>query len=376
MKKYLLTPGPTMVPPEVLLAMSRPIIHHRTEEYASLFAEVNENLKKVFQTTREVLTFTSSGTGAMEAAVANLLSAGDEALVVKGGKFGARWAQICEVYGVKVTPVEVEWGKAVDPQIIADHLRQNPRLKAVFITLLETSTGVLTDVEAIGKIVGPTPAVLVVDAISGLGACPCRPDEWGIDVLVAGSQKALMLPPGLSFVVVSEKAWKLVEESKLPRYYWDFKAAKESLAKNQTPYTPAVSLVVGLKESLAKIIREGVEEVIQRHGLLTRAVRAAVAALGLELLSRRPAPGVTAVKVPEEVDGLKLKRVLSEKYGFEVAGGQAKLKGKIIRISTLGYVGAAEVIAAVSALEMALKELGHPAVAGSAVKAAQEVLSS
>ncbi len=374
MKKYLFTPGPTTVPPEVLEAASRPILHHRTDEYSAVFAEVNENLKKVFQTVHDVYTLASSGTGAMEAAVVNLLSAGDEALVVRGGKFGERWGEICQVYGVKVTAIDVDWGTAVDPKLIAEHLRKNPNLKAVFVTLLETSTGVLTDVEAIGRITAGTGAVLVVDAVSGIAACPCPVDAWGIDVLVAASQKALMVPPGLSFVVFSDKAWKLAESSKLPKYYWDLKAAKKNLAKNQTAYTPAVTLIVGLRQALAMILAEGMDRVLRRHEILTRAVRAAAAALGLELYPRNPATGVTAIKVPAGIDGGKLKSLMSKKYGVEVAGGQEQLKGKIIRISTLGYFDANDAIVAVSALEMALAESGYRLTPGSAARAAQEVL--
>lgn len=374
-KKYLLAPGPTPVPPEVLAAMAQPIIHHRTPEYREIFAEVNEGLKYVFQTKNDVLTFAASGTGAMEAAVANLLSPGDKALVVEGGKFGERFREIGEAYGVEVVPIKVEWGKAVELVLMRQKLKEEREIKAVFTTLCETSTGVVNDIKAMGEIVSGEEAVLVVDAISGLGAMELQSDDWNVDVVVAGSQKGLMIPPGLAFASVSEKAWKLAKESKLPKYYFSFLKAKESLDKTDHPFTPAISLVIALREALRKIREEGLENVLYRHARLARATRAAVTALGLKLFATEaPSNAVTAVKVPEGIDGVALVKNMREKYGVTIAGGQSQLKGKIFRIAHLGYADTFDLSVAISALEMALSELGYKVELGAGVKAAEEVL--
>jgi aspartate aminotransferase-like enzyme len=375
-KIFLLTPGPTSVPPQVLSAQSMPIIHHRTVEYGEIFMQVCEDLKYVFRTDNTVLVFTASGTGAMESSIANLLSAGDKALVVKGGKFGERWAGICEAYGVEVIPIDMEWGEAVDPASVKSHLDKDKDIKAVCATLCETSTGVLADIEAIGKIVKDTPAVLLVDAISGLGACEMRTDDWHVDVCVSGSQKGLMIPPGLAFASVSEKALKMSESSTLPKYYFRWKDYFKSLGKKQTPWTPAVSLVIGLAEALKLMKEEGMDNVIARHGKLARAARAAVKALGLELFAKSPADALTAIKVPEGIDGVELKNTLDHKYDIKVAGGQAHLKGKIIRIAHLGYANFTDILVGISALEMSLADLGYKIDAGKGVKAALEVLHS
>ena len=374
-KKYLLAPGPTPVPPEVLAAMARPIIHHRTPEYREIFAEVNEGLKYVFRTKKDVLTFAASGTGAMEASVANLLSPGDRVLVVEGGKFGERFREIGEAYGVEVVPIEVEWGKAVEPEVIRTKLKEEGDIKAVFTTLCETSTGVVNDVRAIGEIVKVEEAVLVVDAISGLGAVELRSDDWHVDVVVAGSQKGLMIPPGLAFVSVSEKAWKLARESKLPKYYFSFLKAKESLDKTDHPFTPAISLVIALREALRKMKEEELDNILCRHARLARATRAAVVALGLKLFApEAPSNAVTAVKVPEGIDGVALVKNMRQKYGVTIAGGQSQLKGKIFRIAHLGYADTFDLTVAISALEMALSELGYKVELGMGMKAAEEVL--
>jgi len=374
-KKYLLTPGPTSVPSEVLLTMSQPIIHHRTTEYRKIFTKVNEELKYLFQTTSDVLIFSSSGTGAMEGAVSNLLSPNDQALVVKGGKFGERFAEICTAYGVEVIPIDVVWGEAVDPKKIESKLAENPNIKAVFTTLCETSTGVVNDIESIGNIVAKSRAVLVIDAISGLGAMEYKPDLWHVDVTVGCSQKGLMLPPGLSFVSLSEAGWKLVEGSKLPKYYFSFLKAREGVGGGEPPFTPAVSLIIGLNKALEMIREEGIESVWKRHSRLATAIRAAMKALGLELFApRAPADAVTAVKVPIGVDGALLVKKMSEKYGMTIAGGQDHLKGKIFRIATLGYADTFDAISVLGALEMTLSELGYEIELGTAVRAAEEIL--
>lgn len=376
-KQYLMTPGPTEVPLEVSLAGARPIIHHRTPEFRRLFAEIAEGLKIIFQTRKDCLVFASSGTGGMEAAVVNLLSPGDTVLVVRGGKFGERWAEICQAYGVEVIPIDVPYGEAVDPLVIENELKHDSffKIKAVFTTLSETSTGVLTDINAIGRIVRNYKAALVVDAISGLGSCDLRTDSWHVDVCVAGSQKGLMLPPGLAFAAVSDKAWRLVGESKLPKYYWSFEKAKKALSDNQTAYTPAISLLMSLKESLSMRRIEGWDKVLKRHESLASACRAGITALGLELFAKHPADNVTAVKVPDGIDGERLIRRAKEVYGVSLAGGQGQLKGRIFRISHLGYADTFDVIIAISCLEMVLKDLGmHGIEIGAGVRAAEQVL--
>jgi aspartate aminotransferase-like enzyme len=374
-KKRLMAPGPTPVPPESLLAMAQPAFHHRTATFKELFGEVNEGLKYVFQTTNPVLTFASSGTGAMEGTVANTLCGGDTVLVVRGGKFGERWAEICESYGVNVVPIDVEWGHAVEPDRIADELKKNRDIKAVFATLCETSTAVLTDIAAIGTVVRDTDALLIVDAISALCADDLRTDEWGVDVAVAGSQKGLMTPPGLAFVALSDRARKAMDRSTLPKYYFSFRKALASLEKTDTAFTPAVPLVVALSNSLRMLRDETLEGVLARHARLARAARAGVEAMGLELFSRSPANTVTAITVPAAVDGVKLLGALEKEHGITLAGGQEKLKGKIIRIAHLGYCDDLDLLSALAAVEMAVNKLGHPIELGAGVAAAERVLA-
>lgn len=351
------------------------MIHHRTPQFAEIARECFENLKKVFLTENPVLIFASSGTGAMESAVANLLSRGDRAVVIRSGKFGERWGEICEAWGVEFTPVDVEWGKAVDPKDVAAALAATDGAKAVFATHCETSTGVLHPVEELAKVTADSEAVLVVDAVSSLGGVPLRTDEWGVDVVVAGSQKAIMLPPGLAFCSVSEKARRLAEKSTSPRYYFDWRAALKSHAKSDFPWTPAVNLMFSLRESLRMILEEGLENVFARHARLGRAVRAAVTALGLELFAQVPADVVTAVKVPEGIDGGALVKRLRDEQGITVAGGQAHLKGKIFRIATMGFADTYDVPVAIAGLEVVLSQLGYSFELGSGVAAAVKALA-
>jgi aspartate aminotransferase-like enzyme len=374
-KTHLFAPGPTPVPPEALLSMALPILHHRTPEYEALFAEVREGLKGLFQTAEEVLLFAASGTGGMEAAVVNILSPGDRALVIRGGKFGERWGEICQAYGIDGVPVDVPYGKAVNPALVAAALERDPQVAAVFSTHSETSTGVLHDLEAIARIVRKTPALLVVDAITSLGVVDLPVDAWGLDVVVAGSQKALMLPPGLTLVGVSRKAWAAVERARLPRYYFDFAAERTHLLKNQSRFTPAISLVVGLQQTLRMIRTEGLANIVRRHARLAAAMRAGVTALGLELFAERPSPAVTAVHVPKGIDGGAIVKTLRAKHGVIIAGGQGSLKGKIFRLATMGYADASDVVVALSALELTLAELGYPVKIGEGIRAAQEVLA-
>ncbi len=375
-KTYLMTPGPTPIPPSVLLSMAQPIIHHRTEEFEQVFAEVRQGLKYLFQTEADVLSICSSGTGAMEAAVVNLLSPGDRVITVNGGKFGQRWTQICQSYGVSVDELFVKRGQPVDPDVVASRLANGDRYSAVFTTFSETSTGVAHDIGALAKIVSAYPeTVLVVDAITALGVIDIPMDDWRIDVLVTGSQKALMLPPGLAFIALSDKAWGKVENSRLPKYYFDLKKELKMQQKNQSAYTPAISLLIGLREVLKMIREERLECLFLRHKTLAKALREAICALGLDLFApTSPSDALTAVKVPDGIDGKKLVKHMSQKYGVTIAGGQDELKGNIFRIAHLGYLGHFDLITAVSALEMTLRDLGHPVTLGKGVAAAQDIL--
>lgn len=375
-KRYLLAPGPTPVPPEVLLAMARPIIHHRAPEFDKLFAEVRDGLKWLFQTRNDVLMLAASGTGGMEGAVSNFLSPGDKALTINGGKFGERWGKLCKTFGAQVTELKVEWGRAVEPQSVADALKKDPGIKAVYVQASETSTGVAHDVKALAQIVKGCPdTILVVDAITALGVFDIKTDEWGIDVVVTGSQKALMLPPGLAFVSVSEKAWQLAEKAKNASFYFNLKKERENQQKNQTAYTPAVSLIIGLQEVLKMLKAEGLEAVFARQANLAKAMREGMKAAGLALFPKEsPSDALTAISAPNGIDGQAVYKNLRVQYGITAAGGQDHLKGKIFRLSHMGYMDRFDVITAVAATEMVLKGLGHPITLGSGVAMAQEVL--
>ena len=374
MKDILLTPGPTPLPPQVREALGRPIIHHRTSPYRALFKRALQGMQAALQTSQPVYCLTSSGTGAMEAAVVNLLSPGDQAVVVLGGKFAERWQSLCKAYGIAVAPIQVAYGDAVNPQAVADALKGHPKAKAVFTTLCETSTGVVNDIQAIAAITRASQAVLVVDAISGLLADECRTDDWGVDVVVTGSQKGLMLPPGLAFISVNARAWVLVDQAKCPRFYTDLRLYKKSLADDDTPFTSAVSTVVALDEALKLILQQGVPQMIQRCALMARATRAAASALGLPLFSKRPSNGVTAITVPAGVDGKQLTKVMYDRSRVMVAGGQGDMAGKIFRFAHMGFISPEDVLAGVEALEGALAELGYTFERGKGVKAAQAAL--
>jgi len=373
-KIYLLTPGPTPLPPQVSEAMSRPIIHHRTPQFQAILKEATDGLKYVFQTKNDVFILASSGTGAMEAAVINLLSPGDTVLTVHGGKFGERWTEICKAYNINAEVIDVEWGKAVDPAEIQKRLKANSKIKAVFATLCETSTGVVNDIAAIGKVVKDTDVVLAVDAISGLGAIDLKTDEWFCDVVVSGSQKGLMLPPGLGFISVSPKAFKLVESSKCPSYYLDLKKAKKAIEKTDTPFTPAITLIIALCEALKMIKEDGLEAVFSRHKKMADATRAAMKALGLELFAPSAASDVvTAVKVPSGLDGEKLVKTMRDTYNITIAGGQDELKGKVFRIAHMGYIEEFDIIAGISCIEKVLNQMGYKFNLGAGIKAAEEI---
>jgi aspartate aminotransferase-like enzyme len=367
-KYYLLSPGPTPA------AAANPIIHHRTPEFSGIFMEVTEGLKYVFGTEQDVFVLTSSGTGAMETAVINTLSPGDKVIVLSGGKFGERWGQICRSYGVDVREVSVEWGEPFSKDQLTDELKANPETKAVFATLSETSSGTVYDIQGYGEVLAKSDAILVVDGISGLGATPCPMDEWEVDVMVAGSQKSFMIPPGLAYLSFSSKAWDLVEKSTLPKFYFDAKKYKKNLEKRTTPYTPAVSLVIQQKKALDIIKSVGLEKLFEHHRILGDATRAGVKAIGLGLLSKSPGNILTAVNVPAGVDGLKLVKTMQGKYMAYIAGGQEPYKGKMFRIAHLGYMGGFDVITALTALEMTLSELGYEFKLGSAIGAAEAIL--
>lgn len=374
MKYKLFTPGPTPLPEEVRLIQARGIIHHRSTEFSDVFKEVREELRYVFQTKEEVLLFSSSGTGAMEAVVANLFSPGDKVLVIRGGKFGERWAEIADAFRLKVISIDVEWGHVVNSELIEEKLREDSGIKAVFTQLVETSTGVVYDIETIARISKGKGVILIVDAVSGLAAEALCTDKWGVDVVVAGSQKALMIPPGLAFVALSGKAWKLTENSNLPKYYWDFKKTKKAQDKNQTVYTPAITLVCALRESLRSLKREGWENVLGRHAKLAKATRQGVLALGLKIFSKAPSNALTAVEIPSSVGIKRLRGLMRDRYGVEVAGGQAILAEKIIRIAHLGAMEITDITVVLSALEMSLSELGYPVEMGKGIAAAEEIL--
>ena len=373
MKKYLLTPGPTPVPAESASKEALPIIHHRTSAFGKIFEEVSEGLKYVFQTKNDVLIFASSGTGAMEGSIVNLLSPGDKLIVSDTGKFGQRWWKIAKAYGLEPIILTEEPGNPTDLEKVKKVLKENPGTKAVYTTLTETSTGVVNDIEALGEIISNTEAVLVVDAISGLGAQEMHSDEWKADVVVTGSQKGLMIPPGLAFASVSEKAWKLVESSKLPKFYFDWKQTRKSIANKETPYTPAISLIVALAESLKMIKSEGIENIWKRHQILADATRSGIKAMGLQLLSVAPCNAVTAVLVPQGLTGSAIYKKMRDDFGVNIAAGQGELKDKIFRIAHLGYMEKFDIIIALSALEMTLTQLGYKLELGKSVASAEEI---
>lgn len=374
-KNYLMIPGPTPVPPKVVAAMSTPMFGHRTQDFQNLHQEIVAKLQKVFQTKNEIFVLTSSGTGGMESAVANTVSPGDKVLTLVGGKFGERWSELTRAYGAEVIEINFEWGTCVDPQAVKEKLEEHPDIKVVFATQNETSTGVVNDIESIGKIVAQTPALLVVDGVSGVGGIEIKVDEWHVDILTTGSQKSLMLPPGLAIQSISQKAWEKIEDNKSPRYYFDLLKARKSYAKWNTAYTPAVSLFVGLNAALDMMLEEGLDNVYARHKLLRDATRAAIRALGLKLMAEDyyASPVVTSVYAPDGIGADDIRKVLTNEYGITFAGGQAQLKNKIFRIAHMGFAGKMDVLIAISGLEMALARVGYPVELGAGVRAAQQV---
>jgi serine---pyruvate transaminase len=378
MNKYrLMSPGPTPIPPEVSAAGALPIIHHRTPEFGDVFGRVNENLKQVFLTENDVFTYAASGTGAFEGAVQNVFSPGDKVLIVNNGNFGQRWVEMCRAFGLQVKELSYELGQKADNEDVAAALSDDPEIKVAVCVSSETSSGTVNDIEGFTK--AAASVLTIVDAVSGLGACELRTDEWGVDVVVAGSQKALMTPPGLGFVSVSEKAWEAHGESQMPRYYFDWTAAKKAYEKSppQTAWTPPVSLIVQLDLALRQILDEGIENVFERHVLLGRAAREGVKGMGLRLFGPDEDPNsvVTAVHSPEGINSNDLVRLMFREHGIQIAPGQGPIDGKVFRIGHCGYFDSYDIISTIAALELALESLDYPVELGGGVGAAQRVFS-
>ncbi|MEO8890007.1 MAG: alanine--glyoxylate aminotransferase family protein [Coleofasciculaceae cyanobacterium] len=378
-KLMLMIPGPTPVPEQVLLALSKHPIGHRSGEFSKIMAEVTANLKWLHQTENDVLVLTVSGTGAMEAGIINFLSPGDRVLVGCNGKFGERWAEMCAAFGLEVDTVTADWGKALDPaqfqaKLAADTAKT---IKAVIITHSETSTGVLNDLETINRHVKAHGALIIVDAVTSLGAVNLPIDDWGLDVVASGSQKGYMIPPGLGFVSVSAKAWEAYKTAKLPRFYLDLGPYKKTADKNTNPFTPPVNLVVALQAALRMMKAEGLESIFARHLRLMRATREAIKALSLPLFAPDEAasPAITAV-APLTVESEQIRSVMKKRFDIVLAGGQDDFKGKIFRIGHLGFVSDRDILAAIGALEATLRELGYDALTpGAGVAAAAKVIA-
>ena len=377
LKQYLMTAGPTPLPPAVSQAMAQPMLYHRAPAFVEVYARALERLKLVFQASGDVLMFTSSGSGAMESAVANLVRAGEPALVASCGKFGERWAELCDAHGAATIHWETEWGQKVDPSELDRRLADNDGVEVVFVTASETSTGVVNDIRELTEVAHRHGALIAVDAVSAMGAVPLPQDEWGVDVVVAGSQKALMAPPGLGFASPNEAALARAAAVPSPRHYFDWAATVSGQRKDppDSPFTPAVGLVQALDVALGLIEEEGLEAVYERHRVLGRATREAARALELELLGGgdENANVVTAIKLPGAIDGGAVPKLMRDRYGVTIAGGQGRLKGRIARIAHCGYFGAFDIVVTMAAFEMTLRELGHEVELGAGVAAAQRV---
>lgn len=372
MKGRLFTPGPTEVPRRSLLASAEPPLHPRSEELRELFYDVYAQLKAFFRTEHEVLTLTSSGTGAMEAAVTNFLRAGEKILTIDAGLFGRRWAELGRRYGLRVASLERPWGETVDVEELGALLQQHPDAAAVFLTYSETSTGVAFDIRAFAESVHrQSDALVIVDGISAVGVLPYEHDDWKVDVCVTASQKGAMAPPGLAFAAVGERAWQRAARADLPRYYFDFLRARAGLAAGEGLWTPASTLIAALRESLALILQEGLERRWQHYARLARATRAAVKALGLALFARAPSDALTAITLPATVEARHLVERLRADYGVWVAGGQDQLKGKIVRVAHMGDCDHLDMIGLAAALELVLRDCGLGVELGSAVRAMQ-----
>jgi aspartate aminotransferase-like enzyme len=375
MRYRLLTPGPTPVPEETLLELARPVPHHRTAGFKKILSEVLDGLKYVFQTNHDVIVLTSSGTGAMEAALVNAVPRGAKALCLFAGRFGERWHKLWQAFGVESVPVTAALGQAVSPDQLQRAMKDHPDAAAVCVVHSETSTGVKHDIQAMGKLVAPSQAVFIVDGISAAGAMECRTDEWHIDLLATGSQKALMLPPGLAFLTVSPKAWQRIDAHKPASFYFDLKKYREKLKVPDTPFTPAHTLLRALRVSLERIRKEGIEASWARHTRLAAAARAGITAMGLELFADPPAEGLTAVKVPPGLDCAVFLKTLEQDYGLKLASGQEPVKGQIFRLAHMGYMDYFDVLAAIAGIELTLRRMGWQVELGKGVAAAQRVFA-
>ncbi|MBW4420057.1 MAG: alanine--glyoxylate aminotransferase family protein [Myxacorys californica WJT36-NPBG1] len=380
-KLMLMIPGPTPVPEQVLLAMAKHPIGHRSGDFSKIQAEIVENLKWLHQTQNDVLILAASGTGAMEAGIINFLSAGDRVLVGCNGKFGDRWAEVCDAYGVQAERITAEWGKPLDPEQFREKLEsdRDKQIKAVIITHSETSAGVINDLETINRHVkAHGEALIMVDTVTSLGATNVPVDEWGLDVVGSGSQKGYMIPPGLGFVSVSAKAWEAYKTAKLPRYYLDLGKYRKSAAKDTTPFTPAINMFFALQAALRMMKAEGLENIFARHHRQSKATRAAIAALGLPLFTADEcsSPAITAV-APDRVEAEQIRSIMRKRFDIALAGGQDHLKGKIFRIGHLGFVADRDILSAIGALEVTLQELGYESFSpGAGVAAAAKAFST
>jgi aspartate aminotransferase-like enzyme len=382
MRQRIFTPGPTQIPERVTVAMSQPFPYHRGPEFKKLFVEVTANLQYVFQTQSEVLLLTASGTGGMEACVANLLLSGQKALVIVAGKFGERWQELCAAFGIETVVLEAPWGEAPNLEALRKMLQAHADIAAVFCTHNETSTGVVSEVKAIAELThAHTDALIVVDGITSVGVLPFYMDRWDIDVCVTGSQKGVMVPPGMAYVALSERALKryatyqndaLLKKKRLPHYYWDFGKTRETAKEGMTAWTPAITLLMGLQESLRMMRETGLENLWNHYAKLAQSVRAGVQALGLELFAQAPSNALTAVKVPDGIDGRKLVETLRAQYGVTIAGGQGPLKGKIFRMTHMGHYDHLDMVALMAALELALRDLGWKFELGAGIAAMQK----
>ena len=373
-KLRLLTPGPTPLYPKALHAMMGSDIHHRTEDFRNLYRSVLADLKEVMGTSNDVLALVSSGTGAMESSVTNLFSPGDTVVVCSAGKFGERWAEIVKAYGLDAIVLQAEYGDVVTPDRVESALRKNPGVRGVFVQASETSTGASHDVRAMGEIIKRSDAIFVVDAITGLGTQPLDIDGWGLDVVIGGSQKAFMIPPGMAFLSISPKAWAFAETAKLPKYYFNLKKERKNAASGESSWTPAISLLLALAEALKYIKSLGMDKLVANAQLLAKATRAAVTTLGLELFAPgSPAASVTAVRAPRGMDSGVIVKEFRNRFGAVIANGQGSMKGQIFRIAHLGYFDFADLFSVIAGLEVILDANGYPVKFGTGVAAVQNV---
>lgn len=374
MKKRLLSPGPCDVPPEVLLAGAAPQVHHRTPLFRNAYQRMLELIKPVFRTTRPVFPLCATGSGAMECAVANLTSPGERPIVVNGGWFGKRWNDICLAYGMETDVIEVPWGEAVDPAVVRTRLAANPAAPAVFVQLSETSTGAIHPIRELQDVCSATGALLVIDGISGVGAHECETDAWGLDCVLTGSQKSLMIPPGLAYITVADRAWERIERTRHPRFYFDLRKSRKGYEQMEHPFTPPTSLVQSQVKALELLAAEGLDVTIRRHARLAEATRRAARGMGLELFARAPGNVCTSIVMPQGLDSGVLVKKLRDEHGISIAGAQGPWKGKFFRIGHLGYVDDNDIVAVIGALERVLNEIGIRIPFGSGVAPALEYL--